>query len=88
MGTKRTITVIDLWQELVEMKERLKHLVNVPHLHLKDLERRYGVARATIYRWQKSKLLPRARRITGPLWTLADLELAEASGALPRPVSG
>lgn len=87
MGTKRTIAIGDLWQELVKLKDMVGHLSNTPRLHPKDIMRRYNISEATLYRWIRKKLLPRPRRITGRLWTLADLEKAERSGQLPCPVS-
>lgn len=67
---------------------RLQELItNTPRLHRKELMLRYGCSESTLHRWIRKNLLPRPIRFTGPLWNLADLEAAEASGQLPRPVS-
>ena len=71
-----------------EVAELRRLVLNVPRLHRKDLQRRYGVSAATITRWLRGQRLPRPRRIVGPLWSLADLEAWELRGHGLRPVSG
>ena len=67
---------------------RLRQLIaNTPRLRAKDLQRRYGISESTLYRGIRSGRIPPPIRIPGPLWRLADLELAELTGRLPRPMS-
>jgi len=65
---------------LQELKERV-------WLHRKDLMARYNCSQATLHRRIQQGSLPKSFRFAGPLWSLADLERAEAAGRLPRPVS-
>lgn len=62
-------------------------LLNQPRLHVKDVLRRYGISKATLYRRKAIGRFPRPVWFSGPLWRLEDLERAEAMGQLPRPVS-
>ena len=62
-------------------------LLNQPRLHVKDVLRRYGISKATLYRRRRRGLFPKPVRFCGPLWRLDDLERAETSGQLSRPVS-
>lgn len=66
--------------------EGLKREIH-PRLHIKDVLRRYGISRATLYRLLRRRRLPRPIYVSGPAWRLADLDRAEASGQAPRPLS-
>ncbi len=73
-------------QETVQRLQRL--ILNVPRLHKKDVQARYGWSRATLDRKIASGHFPRPVRLGGqPLWRLEDLEAAEIAGQLPRPAS-
>jgi len=73
-----------LANDIAELREAI---TNTPRLHRKDLMMRYACSEATLHRWIRKKRLPDPVRFSGPLWRLADLIEAEASGRLPRPVS-
>jgi len=76
-------------QEFANELQALRRAVfNQPRLHAKDIQRRYGISKATFYRMMRREMLPRAIRFTGPMWRLEDLEEAEKTGQLPCPVSG
>jgi predicted DNA-binding transcriptional regulator AlpA len=84
MPPKAPVTV----QELAEALQRLeRRLTNTPRLFLKDVLRRYGFSRRTLYRKLKRGEIPRPIRFSGPLWRLEDLEEAELRGQLPPPMS-
>jgi predicted DNA-binding transcriptional regulator AlpA len=75
-------------QSLADQVEALRRaLLNQPRMHVKDVLRRYGFSKATLYRRIQDRRFPRPRRFTGPLWRLEDLEQAEAAGQLHRPMS-
>jgi predicted DNA-binding transcriptional regulator AlpA len=65
--------------------ERLKELISTPRLHRSDVMLRYGISEPTLHRWMRLGRLPRPRRVTGPIWSLADLEAAERAGRVPEP---
>lgn len=62
--------------------ERLKELISTPRLHRSDVMIRYGISEPTLHRWVKRGRLPRPRRVTGPIWSLADLEAGEKAGQI------
>jgi predicted DNA-binding transcriptional regulator AlpA len=73
-------------QSLADQVDALRRaLLNQPRLHVKDVLRRYGISKATLYRRLDRHRFPKPVRFTGPLWRLEDLERAEATGQLPRP---
>jgi len=76
-------------QTLQETVQRLQRLVlNVPRLHKKDIQSRYGWSRATLDRKIAGGHFPRPVRFGGqPVWRLEDLEAAEIAGLLPQPAS-
>jgi len=70
-----------LARDLAELRAAL---LVTPRLTVKDMLRRYGWSRSTLYRrsWAR-KLPPPAQREAGrPLWRLADLVEAESRGVL------
>ena len=77
-------TVVSLAKRLEDLE---RAILNTPRLHRKDLLLRYGVSECTLHRWIRKGKLPRAVRISGPLWTVGSLEQAEKAGQLPAPVS-
>jgi predicted DNA-binding transcriptional regulator AlpA len=93
MNATMTMSLEDLTRghrTLLEAVQRLQRLVlNVPRLHKKDVQARYGWSRATLDRKIASGHFPKPVRFGGqPLWRLDDLETAETGGQLPRPASG
>ena len=84
VSDKRTETLL---KELAAAVAELRELIaNRPRLHRKDVMRRYGFSESTLHRRLRKCWFPAPRRFGGPLWRLADLEAAERSGTLPRPV--
>jgi len=77
---------LTLQEFAAELQALRRAVFNQPRLHPKDVQRRYGWSKATLYR--KMRQLPRPIRFSGPMWRLEDLEQAELSGQLPCPVSG
>jgi predicted DNA-binding transcriptional regulator AlpA len=84
MERRTNLTLRRLAAELARLQELI---ISTPRLHRKELMLRYGCSESTLHRWIRKNLLPAPVRFTGPLWRLADLEAAEASGQLPRPDS-
>lgn len=76
-------------QALQATVERLQRLVlNVPRLHKKDVQARYGWSRATLDRKIAGGHFPRPVRFGGqPVWRLEDLEAAELAGQIAPPAS-
>ncbi|HEX3626680.1 MAG TPA: hypothetical protein VH280_14800 [Verrucomicrobiae bacterium] len=62
-------------------------LSNTPRLHVKDVLRRYGISRATLYRRLARGDFTRPVRFCGPIWRLDELERDEAAGRVPGPMS-
>jgi predicted DNA-binding transcriptional regulator AlpA len=75
-------TLEALAEELAGLRELVLSRVR---LHRKEVLLRYGIGKDTLYRRMKRGDFPRPSRIAGPVWTLADLEAAEAAGRLPCP---
>ncbi len=80
MSQKRQATLRKIVFIVQELQEAV---LNQPRLHLKDIERRYGWSRATVYRKLKRGILPKPIRFNGSLWRLKDLMEAENSRRLP-----
>jgi hypothetical protein len=77
-------SVVSLAKRLEELE---RTVLNTPRLHRKDLLLRYGISECTLHRWIRKGKLPKSVRISGPLWTIASLELAEKAGQIPPPNS-
>jgi predicted DNA-binding transcriptional regulator AlpA len=73
-----------LMNEVTRLRQML---ANVPRLHRKDILRRYGISKSTLHRRIRAGTFPKPVRITGPVWRLVDLELAEITGRIARPDS-
>jgi len=92
MSQATTLSLEELAEGYLTLKEtvqRLQRLVlNVPRLHKKDIQNRYGWDRTTLDRKIARGHFPAPIRFGGhPVWRLEDLEAAESAGQLPRPVS-
>jgi len=84
MEKRSRATLEDLFSAVADLRAAL---ANTPRLHRKDVLLRYGISKSTLHRRLAKGEFPEPVRIMGPLWRLADLEAAEAAGALQRPVS-
>lgn len=78
------LSVESLATELARLESLIVGLLNTPRLHVKDVCLRYRISEATLYRWVSAGILPRPVRFYGSLWSLAELERAEAAGRLVR----
>ena len=75
-----------LQAEVAELREAI---MNTPRLHVKDVQRRYGISEVTVYRWLRDGVLPPPIRFNGSLWRPEDLVAAEKAGQLsPAPKEG
>ena len=74
-------------QMLAAQVETLQRaLLNQPRLHVKDVLRRYGISKTTLWRRLRQGRFPRPKHFTGPLWCLEDLERAETTGQIAKPL--
>jgi hypothetical protein len=75
-------TLAGLAAEVAKLREAIQ---NTPRFHRKDLLQRWGICQRTLTNWITARRIPRPIRIAGPLWTLAQVEAAEAGGRLKCP---